>query len=201
MKISAIFGLIVSVLVSIYSASAVASPSQALGYKAKYAEGFSNFDYVNPDAPKQGELILSSIGNFDSLNPFILKGISAEGLSELMFETLMTPSLDEPFSQYGLLADDSKLSDDKLSVTFRLNSLAQFYDGSAVTAHDVKFSFDTLKSGEAHPQYRYYWTDITQAIIVDDKTIRFEFAKVNPELHLIAGQIPIFRKLDEQNSI
>lgn len=182
------------VLISINYGVAVASSSQALGYDAKYSEAFSHFDYVNPDAPKKGDLNLSSVGSFDSLNPFILKGISADGLSELMFETLMTPSMDEPFSQYGLLAEDSSLAEDGLSVTFRLNSLAKFSDGSAVTADDVKFSFDTLKSDKAHPQYRYYWSDITQAVIVNERTVRFEFAKVNPELHLIAGQMPIFSR-------
>ena len=194
MRLSAIVGLIVIVLGTINYGVAVASSSQALGYEAKYHDNFSHFDYVNPDAPKGGELDLSSVGSFDSLNPFILKGISADGLSELMFETLMTPSMDEPFSQYGLLAEDSNLAEDGLSVTFRLNSRAKFSDGSSVTADDIKFSFDTLKSDMAHPQYRFYWSDITQAVIVNEQTVRFEFAKINPELHLIAGQIPVFSK-------
>ena len=194
MNISAILGLVFTILCATNSTLVVASTSQALGYEAKYRDGFSHFDYVNPNAPKRGELNLSSVGNFDSLNPFILKGISAEGLSELMFETLMTPSMDEPFSQYGLLAEDSTLAEDGLSVAFRLNPKAKFSDGSAVTADDVKFSFDTLKSDKAHPQYRFYWSDITQAVVVDEQTVRFEFAKVNPELHLIAGQIPIFSR-------
>ncbi|NOR51875.1 MAG: ABC transporter substrate-binding protein, partial [Gammaproteobacteria bacterium] len=194
MRTGAIVGFIFATIGLMDSGAVDASPSQALGYEAKYQDGFAHFDYVNPDAPKKGDLNLSSVGSFDSLNPFVLKGISAEGLSELMFETLMTPSLDEPFSQYGLLAEDSELAKDGLSVTFRLNSRAKFYDASPVTANDVKFSFDTLKSVKAHPQYRYYWTDITQAVIVDERTVRFEFAKVNPELHLIAGQIPIFSR-------
>ena len=194
MRLSAIVGLIVTVSAMINYGVAIASPSQALGYEAKYPDDFSHFDYVNPNAPKKGDLNLSSVGSFDSLNPFILKGISANGLSDLMFETLMTASMDEPFSQYGLLAEDSSLADDGLSVTFRVNSRAKFSDGSTVTADDVKFSFDTLKSDKAHPQYRYYWSDITQAIIVNERTVRFEFAKVNPELHLIAGQIPIFSR-------
>jgi microcin C transport system substrate-binding protein len=193
-KFSTIFVLITTVSSVIYGAASNASPSQALGYEAKYRQGFAHFDYVNPDAPKRGELNLSSVGSYDSLNPFILKGASADGLSTLMFETLMSPSLDEPFSQYGLLAEDTELAKDGLSVTFRLNPMAKFYDGSPVIADDVKFSFDTLKSDKAHPQYRYYWSDIKEAVVVNERVVRFEFSRVNPELHLIAGQIPIFSR-------
>ena len=145
-----------------------------------------------PDAPKRGSLTLSAVGNFDSLNPFLLKGIAAAGITDLVFETLMEQSLDEPFSQYGLLARDVVLAKDRLSVTYQLDPKARFSDGSPVLAEDVKFSFDTLKSQLAHPQYRFYWADIKRAVVVDARTVRFDFARVNPELHLLTGQIPIF---------
>lgn len=170
-----------------------AAPSAALGYEPKYKAGFKHFDYVNPDAPKGGELLLSGYGSFDTLNPFLLKGLAVGGTG-LIFESLMQRSLDEPFSVYGLLAEDIQLADDKLSVTFRLNPKARFSDGSEVTAEDVKFSFDTLKSTKAHPQYRIYWSDIQEAEIIDKRTVRFKFAKVNPELHLIAADMSIFSK-------
>ncbi|MEN8169086.1 MAG: extracellular solute-binding protein [Pseudomonadota bacterium] len=173
---------------------AQAASSQAMGYTPKYANGFSHFDYVNPDAPRGGELVLSSVGSFDSFNPYILKGINAEGLSTLMFETLMVSSMDEPFSQYGLLAEDVVLASNKLSVTFRLRKEARFNDGSPVLAEDVKFSFDTLVGEKGHPQYGYYYADIKRVVVVDERTVRFEFARVNPELHLLAGQIPIFSR-------
>lgn len=173
---------------------AAATPSIALGYDPKYPPAFTHFDYANPDAPKRGSLTLSAMGNFDSLNPFLLKGIAASGISELVFETLMEQSLDEPFSQYGLLAEDVKLAPDHLSVTYRLNPRARFSDGSPVTAVDVKTSFDALKSQLAHPQYRFYWADIQRAVAVNARTVRFEFARVNPELHLLTGQIPIFSR-------
>lgn len=171
---------------------AAAAPAIALGYAPKYPPGFSHFAYANADAPKRGSLALSAVGNFDSLNPFLLKGIAAAGITDLVFETLMEQSLDEPFSQYGLLAEDVQLAPDRLSVTYRLNPRAKFSDGSPVTAQDVKFSFDTLKSQLAHPQYRFYWADIKRAVVVDERTVRFEFARVNPELHLLTGQMPIF---------
>lgn len=185
-------------LVALYSlcaaVPAAAAPSMGLGYTPKYRPGFSHFDYVNPAAPKGGALTLPAVGNFDSLNPFLLKGVAAAGLTELVFETLMEQSQDEPYSLYGLLAEDISLAPDGLSVTFRLNPKARFSDGSPVTAEDVAFSFDTLTSKLAHPQYRFYWADITRAVAVDARTVRFEFARKNPELHLLAGQIPIFSR-------
>ena len=169
-----------------------ASPSIGLGYTPKYSTNFKHFDYVNPNAPKGGKIILSGFGNFDSFNPYILKGVSVDGLTELVFETLMVQSLDEPYSLYSHLANDIKLAKNKLSVTFTLNPLARFSDGSPVLAKDVKLSFDTIKSDKGHPSYRFYWADIKQAVIVDKRTIRFDFSRLNPELHLIAAQIPVF---------
>lgn len=173
---------------------AAAAPSIALGDMPKYPAAFGHFDYVNPDAPKGGVLNLPAIGNFDSLNPFLLKGIAAAGINELVFETLMEQSQDEPFSQYGLLAEDVQLAPDRLSVTYRLNPRAKFSDGSPVTAYDVRHSFDTLKGQFAHPQYKFYWADIKRAVVVDERTVRFEFARLNPELHLLTGQIPVFSR-------
>ncbi len=167
--------------------------SQALGYTPAYPVGFDHFNYVNPQAPKGGQLTLSAVGSFDSLNPFTLKGQAAAGLTELMFETLMASSLDEPFSQYGLLADDVKLAADGKSVTYHLNPKARFFDGTPVTADDVKFSFETLRD-KGHPRFRFYWADITRAVVLDVRTVRFDFARVNPELHMIVGQIPIFSR-------
>ncbi|MCW8910223.1 MAG: extracellular solute-binding protein, partial [Gammaproteobacteria bacterium] len=165
----------------------------AMGYTPKYGENFKHFDYVNPEAKKGGKLVLSGFGTFDSLNPYILKGIAADGLS-LIFESLLEKSMDEPFTGYGLLAEDIALAKDKLSVTFRLNSKARFSNGQPVTAKDVKFSFDTLMSEQAHPQYRFYYADVKQAVVLDDRNIRFDFKRVNPELHLIIGSIPVFSK-------
>ncbi|MGE0080416.1 MAG: extracellular solute-binding protein [Thiohalomonadaceae bacterium] len=176
------------------AAPAVGAPAQALGYEPKYPPGFEHFDYVNPAARRGGEFILPAQGSFDSVNPFTLRGAAADGLSLLVFETLMEPSWDEPFSQYGLLAEDVQLADDGLSVTYRLRPEARFADGMPVTAHDVKFSFDTLKGKQAHPQYRFYWADIVSADALDERTVRFNFARRNPELHMIAGQIPVFAR-------
>lgn len=183
-------------LAAVLLLAALATPSQAapalaLGYTPAYPPGFTHFNYVNPDAPKGGELLMSAFGSFDSLNPFLLKGLSAAGLGVLVFESLLEKSLDEPFSMYGLLAEDVSLADDGLSVTFRLRPQARFSDGTPVTAQDVKFSFDTLRSAVAHPMYRFYWADVERAEVLDTRTVRFVFKRTNPELHLILGEMPV----------
>ncbi len=169
-------------------------PAMGMGYEPKYGVDFTHFDYVNPDAPKGGELALMGLGTFDSLNPFLLKGISAGGLGTLVFESLLERSLDEPFSMYGLIAEYFYLADDELSATFYINPLARFSNGDAITAEDVKYSFDTLMSKAAHPQFRVYFGDIESATVIDRLTIRFNFKNKNRELHMIAGEIPIFSK-------
>lgn len=171
-----------------------AVPAMGMGYEPKYPASYKNFDYVNPRAPKQGELIMMGLGTYDSLNPYLLKGINASGLGVLVFESLLEKSLDEPFSEYGLIADDFYLAPDELSVTFHINPLARFSDGAVITADDVKYSFDTLMSKAAHPQFRVYYADVESATVIDKSTIRFDFKNKNRELHMIIGEIPIFSK-------
>lgn len=167
---------------------------EALGYDPAYPPDLPHFDYVNPEAPREGALTLSVFGTFDSLNPFVLKGLAATGTNTLLFDTLVVRSLDEPFSVYGLLADRLELADDGLSATFRINSDARFVTGRPVTAHDVVFSFDTLVGESAHPRYRYYWADVVGAEAVDPSHVRFDFRRVNPELHMIIGELPVLSR-------
>lgn len=174
-----------------------AAPSLALGYTPKYPAQFRHFDYVNPAAPKGGGITLAIQGSFDKLNPFTLKGSAATdigglGDGSLVFESLAAASLDEPFSMYGLLADDMQLAVDKLSITFHLNPKARFSNGDPVTAADVKYSFDTLRSKAAHPTFRSYWADVKQAVVLDSRSVRFDFKRQNSELHMILGQLPVF---------
>ncbi|MEE8482454.1 MAG: ABC transporter substrate-binding protein, partial [Acidiferrobacterales bacterium] len=167
-----------------------AAPSVALGYTPKYRPGFSHFDYANPRAPKGGTLVLHGDGNFDSFNPYVLKGVTVEGLSGTVFESLMVSSLDEPYSLYGHVAEDIQIAHDRKSVIFRIDSRARFSDGSSVTAQDVKFTFDIIKK-KGHPFYRFLWADIKQAQILSRRSIKFSFSRVYPELPLIAAQIPV----------
>ena len=158
----------------------------------KYPPGFARFGYASDQAVKGGHLVLHDLGGFDKMNPFTLKGTAPAGLDELVFETLAVPSLDEPFAAYGLIAKDIELAPDRLSVTFTINEQARFSDNTPVTAVDVKFSLDTLKSGKAHPFYQAYLQDITRAEILDPLKVRMHFARVNRELHMIASQLPVF---------
>lgn len=171
-----------------------ALPAMGMGYDPKYPADFKHFGYVDPEAARGGKLVLSALGTFDSLNPFLLKGISADGLEHLVFESLVEKSLDEPFSMYGLLADDFKLAEDGLSVVFHINPMARFSNGKPVLAEDVKFSFEILMSKAAHPQYRFYYGDIDSVTVLDRLTVRFNFKRRNRELHMIIGDISIFSK-------
>lgn len=171
-----------------------AAHGASLDGKLKYQADFTHFDYTSPEAKIGGNLILHDIGSFDKMNPFTLKGIAPAGLSELVFESLAVKSLDEPFAMYGLIAQDIELAADGLSVTFTLNPAARFSDDSSVTAADVKFSLDTLKSEAAHPFYQSYFHDITSAEIKAPDTIVFHFSRKNRELHLIACELPVFSK-------
>ncbi|HGL6721303.1 extracellular solute-binding protein [Burkholderia contaminans] len=160
----------------------------------KYPPGFKHFDYVNPDAPKGGTLVLANpnrLTSFDKFNPFTMRGNPAPGI-DMLFESLATGSSDEPASAYGLLADDIDIAPDRRSVTFHLNPRARFSNGERVTADDVKFSFDTLKSKQAAPQFGAYFAEIAKAVVVDPATVRFEFRSANRELPLIAGGVPVF---------
>jgi microcin C transport system substrate-binding protein len=162
--------------------------------KLKYPPDFKQFDYTSDQARKGGALVLHDLGSFDKMNPFTLKGSAPSGLDNLVFETLAASSLDEPFAAYGLIAKDIELADDRLSVIYTIDENARFSDGAAITPEDVQFSLNILKSDAAHPFYQAYLQDITGAEILDKNRIRFNFARVNRELHLIASQVPIFSK-------
>ena len=159
----------------------------------KYGPGFTHFDYVNPDAPKGGEVRLQANGSFDSLNPFILKGQPAVGIGRL-FETLMTGSQDEAFSQYGLLAETVEIPEDRSWVAFILRPEARWHEGAPVTVEDVIFSLETIKT-KGHPFYRAYYGDVVAAEKVGERKVKFTFADgVNRELPLIIGELPIISK-------
>jgi microcin C transport system substrate-binding protein len=166
----------------------------ALVGRTKYGRDFPHFAYVNPQAPKGGDLRLAAMGSFDKLNPFTLKGLSARGIMELVFEPLAIGSLDEPMSMYGLLAQQMMLAPDGMSMSFRLNPQARFSNGKPVRAEDVKFSFDTLRSNAASPIWKNYWADVREAVVVDERTIRFDFKRRNRELHMIVASVPVFSK-------
>ncbi|MDY0131467.1 MAG: extracellular solute-binding protein [Desulforegulaceae bacterium] len=165
----------------------------AMNGEVKYKKGFSHFEYVNPNAPKGGVLKRASTGSFDSLNPFVLKGLSADGLG-YVFENLCVQSEDEPFSIYGLIAEEITIPDSNEYVEFKINEKARFHDGQIITPEDVIFSFNILME-KGSPIYKKYYNDVLNVEKVSDKKVRFNFkTSKNPELPLIISQLPVLPK-------
>ncbi|BBK39655.1 ABC transporter substrate-binding protein [Allostella sp. ATCC 35155] len=159
----------------------------------KYPPGFRHFDYANPDAPKGGTVRMAAIGTYDTLNPFTLKGVPAAGAG-LLFQTLTVNSGDEPFSEYGVVAESFVVPADRSWVAFNLRPQARFNDGSPITADDVVFTFETLKTKGA-PFYRTYYADVVKAEATGPGQVRFTFrSNDNPELPLIVGQMPVLSR-------
>ena len=159
----------------------------------KYPPGFTHFEYVNPDAPKGGLVRLEARGTFDTLNSFTIKGSSAAGLS-LLYDTLLESSRDEAFAEYGRLVESVAVADDLSSVTFNLREAARWHDGQPVTADDVAFSLELLKSKGA-PFYRFYYANVEKAEALSPYKVKFTFkGRKNRELPLIIGQLPVLPK-------
>jgi microcin C transport system substrate-binding protein len=159
----------------------------------KYGPGFKHFAYTSPDALKGGDVKLSAIGTFDSLNPFILKGVPAAGITDT-FETLTAPSADEPASQYGLIAESVEVPADRTWVAYTVRAEARFHDGTPITVDDVIWTFEALKT-KGHPFFRAYYAKVTRAEKAGDRTVRFTFSPGdNRELPFIVGQMPILSK-------
>lgn len=186
----------------VFLASLLAAPCWAAHAYAqfgdiKYPPGFTHFDYVNPNAPKGGEIRMvppTRQTNFDKFNPFTLKGNAPYNIGTFLFDTLLVGNSDEPTTAYGLLAQDVEVAADGLSVTFRLNPKARFHDGKPVLAADIVHSFKTVISKEAAPQYRTLYAEVKDAVAIDERTVRFGFSTRNPELPLIVGGLAVFSR-------
>ncbi|MFN0041824.1 MAG: extracellular solute-binding protein [Alphaproteobacteria bacterium] len=158
-----------------------------------YPPGFKHFRYVEPNAPKGGIVRYAATGTFDNLNPYILKGVPAAGLGE-MFDTLLVGSLDEAGAEYGLVAESVETPADRSWVIFNLRPEARFHDGKPITADDVVFSLETLKS-KGHPRYRAYYASVAKVEKLDARRVKFTFkGGENRELPVIIGQLPVLPK-------
>lgn len=174
-----------------------AAHGYALWGDLKYPATFTHFDYVNPNAPQGGELRLVSnqrVSTFDKYNPFTIRGSAPAYLATLVFDTLLTPSLDETASAYGLLASDVAVADDGLSATFKLRAEARFHNGDPVLAADVRHSYDTLMSPQTMPAYKTLLEEVAGLDVIDERTVRFRFKRPNRELPLTVGTIPVFSR-------
>ena len=159
----------------------------------KYDANFKHFDYVNPNAPKGGEAKMAGLGTFDNLNPFILKGVPAIGLG-MTYNTLLTPSLDEPGTEYGELAESVEVPPDFSWVAFTLRANARWHDGKPVMVEDVIFTMEILKE-KGHPFYRSYYANVSSVEKTGPRTVKFSFSGgENRELPMIIGQLAIVPK-------
>jgi microcin C transport system substrate-binding protein len=164
----------------------------------KYGPDFKNFDYVNPDAPKGGELTRSAIGGFDSLNPFVIKGVPAAGMTytypSYLYATLMAHSFDEAMASYGYIAEKIKLAPDRSWIIFTLRKEATFHDGTPITPDDVIFTFNIFKE-KGNPFFKAYYREITKVEQVGKRQVKFTFLSgKNLELPVIIGDMPILSK-------
>lgn len=193
-----VMALGISVLAALAATTAPAAEptlSHALSIhgEPKYGPDFTHFGYVNPTAPKGGEMRRHAIGTFDSLHPFILKGVKAAGLTYLYDALGMQPG-DEGAVEYGLIAESFEVPADRSWVIFTLRPEARFHDGEPIKVEDVIYSLETLKT-KGHPGYRSYFGNIIRAEAVGERRVKFFFAEeYNNELPVIASQLPILPK-------
>lgn len=159
----------------------------------KYTKEAKSYDYVDPNAPKGGEVTMGMLGTFDSLNSFIVRGTSAAGVG-FTIATLMSSPADEVSSNYGYIAESVEVDPNGAWVIFHINQQAKFNDGASITADDVVFSFNTLKE-KGSPGYRSYYKLVASVEKIDTHTVKFIFSndKVK-ELPLILGQLPVLQK-------
>ena len=167
----------------------------ALYGKAKYADDFKSFSYVNPDAPKGGRLVIPEYGGFDNFNPFIFKGSASGTVADLIWDSLGYTPVDDISVAYPLIAKKFEIS--KNHIDFILDERAKFADGSKIKADDVIFSFNVLLSSGA-PIYKVYYADVEKAEKINDHQVRFYFrdGSQNKELPLILTQFKIFPQKD-----
>jgi len=194
--------ILVCTLLSSSFSVAQSKPVHALAMHGspKYPADFTHFEYADPTAKKGGELRLAAVSSsgFDSLNPFIIKGVPAAGLTLLgrsyFYDSLTTQADDEPFTQYGLIAERVQMPADRSWVIFHINPKARFHDGKTITSEDVLYTFELLTT-KGHPLYAAYYHDVVKSEALDELTVKFSFRNGdNKELPLIMGQLPVLPK-------
>ena len=157
-----------------------------------YPQNFSHFNYVNPSAPKGGQVRLSTTGSYDTLNIFTGKGELATGIG-LLYDSLMQQSMDEPSTAYCLLCEWVSYPADYSSVTFKLREQARWHDGKPVTPEDVIFSFNSFI--KYNPRMKFYYKNVKKAEKTGPLQVTFTFGvKGNRELPLIMGELQILPK-------
>lgn len=165
----------------------------AMHGEPKYSAQDTHLDYANPDAPKGGRLVMSAVGTFDTINPYSIKGKAAKGLN-LVYDRLMQRVWDEPFTMYPLIAERIDVSDDRSSMSIHVNPKARFHDGTPITADDVIFSFETLKT-DGRPNMRQIYKLVETVEKKDEYTINMKFGDgYDQETAMIIAMMPVISK-------
>ncbi len=170
--------LLLSLSMSV-AAESITTTSFALRGEPKYQEGFSHFDYVNPDAPKGGTIRLHAIGTFDNFNRYASRGDASAG-SDQLYDSLLISSNDEIQSYYPLIAEKIEYATDYSYITFFINPKATFQDGISITANDVKFTFEKF-SNEGVVQFKKYYSFVKSIDVLDRLQIKFTLEGANRE--------------------
>ena len=181
---------------AIRPARAVPSAPRAIAMHGAPAwpDGFTHATYANPAAPKGGRLVQGVLGTFDSLNPFIVRGLPAVNIRSYVTESLLARGYDEPFTLYALLAQSVETDDARSFVTFNIDPAARFSDGKPVTPDDVIFSWELLRD-KGRPNYRIYYKKVARAERVGEHGVRFDLSGADDrELPLILGLMPVVAK-------
>ena len=170
----------------------ITSNSISMHGKPDFENVTVKYPHVDLNANKGGKFKLASLGTFDSTNPFIVKGRSAYGIKDFVFESLLSRNYSEPFSLYGLIAEQITYPKNRKWIEFHINENAKFSDGVDLKASDVFFSFTQLKEN-GRPNYRSYYSRINDVIITSNKSIKFILNDDDNdrELIMILGLMPI----------
>ncbi len=163
----------------------------------KYPADFARYDYVNPDAPKGGEISQWAFGGFDTLNPYTIKGRGA-ALATSMLETLMEGTADEIDALYCLVCSTIEYPQDRAWVIFNMRPEARFSDGTPLTAEDVKFTYDTFLAKGLSSFRAVLSQQVDTVEVLGPHQIKFTFKADFPKRDLIqsVGGLPIFSKAD-----
>lgn len=174
--------------------------SFSLSDAPKYTSDFSNFEYVNPTAPKKGRIVLPAYGTFDNFNPYIFKGTASTEAAILTLDTLGITPADDTETIYPLIAEKFEIPEDKSFFGFFINPNARFSDNTPITANDIIFTYNAITNHGA-PFYKLYYSDIDKVVKLSPRHVRFYFKKDsrNRELPLILSALPVFSEKDFEN--
>lgn len=193
-QIFALFALVLAASAGARAESPLPDHAIAMHGEPALPRGFTHLPYADPAAPKGGRITFGLQGTFDSLNPLVVLGVAPDAVPRYVQQSLLFRSADEPFTAYGLLASKVEIDEARTRLAFEIDPRAKFSDGTPVTAEDVLFTFEMLKS-KGKPFYRSSLGGVTKAQAPSPSRVEFELGDgSNRELPLMIGAMPIFAR-------